>query len=111
MGKGGPCAAVNQRDRTPMHPLAVALLRAAALVGHTAVSVWLFNRLHAIGRPRRVVKTLEKLLLLAAALALIWLCIGPLNIAAMAYVVLCCLALLAAIPYWLMPKLAERTPT
>jgi predicted MPP superfamily phosphohydrolase len=93
-----------------MHFFAVALLRVAAVVGHAALTVWLFNRLHAMGWPRRAVKTLEKVLLLTAALAVVWLSLGPLNATAIAYVVLCCLSLMTSIPCWLVPKLTERPP-
>ena len=94
-----------------MHFFAVALLRVAAVVGHAALTVWLFNRLHAMGWRRRVVKALEKVLLVAAAGAFVWLCLGPLGTAVMAYVVLCCLALMVTIPFWLVPKLTERVPS
>jgi predicted MPP superfamily phosphohydrolase len=93
-----------------MHLLAVVLLTAAALLGHAAITVWLFNRLHAMGWPRRAVKTLEKLLLLVAVGILLWLSVGPSSIPLTAYTVLCCLALVVAIPYWLLPKLLVRSP-
>jgi predicted MPP superfamily phosphohydrolase len=91
------------------------LLTFSALVGHVAITVWLFNRLHALGWPRPVVKTLEKLLLLTAIVVLAFLCAGralPTFLASLvfAYSILCSLAALATIPLWLIPKLLEKTP-
>src|SRR4051794_38574370 len=91
-----------------MHDVAMMLFRAGALLGHAAVTVWLFNRLHAMGWRRRVVKTLEKLLLLAAIFVVSWLCISEPAAALTTYAVVCCAALLVAIPYWLLPKLREK---
>jgi uncharacterized protein len=86
------------------------LLTLAAPAGHVAITVWLFNRLHALGWPRRIVKSLEKLLLIAALTVLLWLCFASHNTAWAAYALLCCLALVIAIPFWLIPKLLEKTP-
>src|SRR5262245_8622926 len=93
-----------------------AVLAIAALVGHFSITVWLFNRLHALGWPRRIVKTLEKLLLLTAIVVLAWLCVGwalPTFFSSFvfAYSILCSFAALTAIPYWLLPKLLENPPT
>jgi predicted MPP superfamily phosphohydrolase len=81
-----------------------------ALVGHFAITIWLFNRLHALGWPRRVVKSLEKLLLVAAVSVLVWLCFAPQNTAWITYATVCCFALITSIPNWLVPKLLEKTP-
>jgi hypothetical protein len=56
-------------------------LLVAALVGQFAITVWLFNRLHAVAMPRPLLKWLEKLILLASAtlavvVALRWLTQG-----------------------------------
>jgi predicted MPP superfamily phosphohydrolase len=95
-----------------------AVFTLAALVGHFAITIWLFNRLHALGWPRPIVKSLEKLLIVAAVTALVWLgyqgfalVVATQNTAWTIYATLCCLALLTAIPYWLIPKLLEKTPT
>ena len=93
----------------------------AALVGHFAITVWLFNRLHALAMPRRMLKALERLLLLlSAALVVIvvarWLLTGQgflpptraFSLEAMlwlTYAVTTWLAAVAAIPCWLVPKL------
>jgi predicted MPP superfamily phosphohydrolase len=83
-------------------------LVAAAMVGHFSLSVWLFNRLHAIGWPRPLVKALEKLLVLAAFAVLFWLAArGP---GWLVYAVVCWPAAVLAIPCWLIPKLTQRTP-
>jgi len=93
-----------------MNIVTSAVFTLAALVGHFAITVWLFNRLHAIGWPRRLVKSLEKLLLVAAVTMLVWLCLAPQNTVWTIYATFCCLALVASIPYWLIPKLLEKTP-
>jgi predicted MPP superfamily phosphohydrolase len=95
------------------------LVTAAAMAGHLAITVWLFNRLHALAWPRKLIKTLEKALILGAAItgllllffattrapssAVEWLLLG--------YACGCWLALMAAVPYWLVPKILERTPS
>jgi predicted MPP superfamily phosphohydrolase len=91
----------------------------AAFLGHFSIAVWLFNRLHAVALPRRVIKLLEKLLLsVAAAIVIVFLVrwaitgyglfdSGPWWLG---YAAFCWLVALAAIPNWLIPKLRERTP-
>src|SRR5215203_3949014 len=80
----------------------------AAVVGHFSLAVWLFNRLHAVGWPRPLVKSLEKLLVLLGFAVLIWLAArGP---GWWIYSVICWPAALLAIPCWLVPKLRQRTP-
>jgi len=99
-----------------MNVATMAIFTLAALVGHFAITVWLFNRLHALGWPRRVVKALEKLLLLTAVVVLGCLCLVgwalPTFLSAFffGYSILCCLAAAGAIPLWLIPKLLEKTP-
>jgi predicted MPP superfamily phosphohydrolase len=102
-------------------------LIAAALIGHFSIAVWLFNRLHAFAIPRRAIKGLEKLLVLAAVSMLALLVvryivlgrdlISPLSpsqpigqCALSGYIGICWLAAALAIPCWLIPKLRERTP-
>lgn len=98
----------------------------AAFLGHFAIAVWLFNRLHAVGWPRPAVKVLEKLLLAAAALVCIvfvfrWLVLGfgllpdtgrqPLDYALwLTYAVVCWTAAVASLPAWLIPKFLEKPP-
>jgi predicted MPP superfamily phosphohydrolase len=108
----------------------------SAIIGHFAIAVFLYNRLHAKAWPRKLVKSLEKGLLLFAAAVLGWLLwqcgtgrgllwwpwdrLGlefdllhntpPAEWLPLAYIQLCRLAFLAAIPLWLVPKLRERTP-
>src|SRR5262245_41764426 len=86
------------------------LLTLAACLGHFAITVWLFNRLHALGWRRKVITTLEKLLLLLAVSVLAWLGFAPHDAVWWTYAAGCWLALLAAIPNWLIPKLLEKTP-
>src|SRR5262245_42072140 len=104
---------------------AIAALAAAA-VGHFAIAVWLFNRLHAVAWPRPTIKFLEKLLLLVAASVLAFFLVrsslgwplffGPGAVQTIgrgvltAYVSACWLSALMTIPLWLIPKLRERTP-
>lgn len=102
--------------------LAVSLI---AFCGHTAICVWLFNRLHAIAWPCRVIRLLERAILTFAAIVLAiyglrWLWTGvvvyggwPPDLvqgAWLAYPVACLAASLAAVPLWLVPKLRERIP-
>ncbi|HZN35654.1 MAG TPA: metallophosphoesterase [Pirellulaceae bacterium] len=99
----------------------------AAFLGHFAIAVWLFNRLHAVGWPRTAIKVLEKVLLAAAALvcalfAFRWLVLGygllppdtgrpPFDHALwLTYAVVCWTAAIAALPAWLIPKLLEKPP-
>jgi uncharacterized protein len=98
-----------------------------AAIGHFAIAVWLFNRLHAVALPRPAIKVLEKLLLLSAASILIlfvvqvvvfhhrlltaWndgTTIGHLMLSG--YVAACWLAVALSVPCWLVPKLRERKP-
>jgi predicted MPP superfamily phosphohydrolase len=98
-----------------------------ALGGHFSISVWLFNRLHATAWPRARIKQLEKVLLPAAALVLAFYFLGwwsvptasgflsgPSSVSDwiwLGYPLLCLFATAAAIPLWLIPKLAERLPS
>ena len=97
----------------------------AAFVGHTATCVWLFNRLHAMAWPCRVIRLLERGILLFAALVLIlycgrWLVTGvcvyageqlvTLDSLWLGYPLACFAAAVAAIPYWAVPKILARTP-
>src|SRR5262245_37044477 len=92
-----------------------------ALGGHFSITVWLFNRLHALAMPRWLLKALERLLL-AASGALVcvvtgrWLvggfgllpAAGELTPAAaefLAYGLVMWAAAAAIVPCWLMPKL------
>lgn len=103
-----------------MPPLLQIPLALAAYLGHFALAVWLYNRLHATAWPRRTIKLLDKLLLLAAALfLLLWvvrsLAVGFISQWSLAdpwlvYAAVCWLAVLIAIPLWLVPKLLERAP-
>lgn len=103
--------------------VAIGMLGAlAALVGHIAITVWLFNRVHARPWRRKIVKTLEKVLLLASFMISLLLAWQLLQVATafdlwlrstwllQIYAALCWLAALAAIPLWVVPKLLERTP-
>lgn len=103
-------------------PVQLALLL-AEMLGHFAMTVWLFNRLHALAMPRPRMKALERLLLLlSGALVLIvvsrwllsdgspWPATGDLSFASLAlrlYAVVTCLAAIAVLPCWLVPKLRE----
>src|SRR5204863_8001695 len=95
-----------------MAPLVELALTAVAFIGHFSIAVWLFNRLHAVALPRRAIKVLEKLLLLAAVGVLAVGCIGfgKQYMAWQAYLSVCWLAAAAVVPCWLIPKLRERTP-
>lgn len=102
------------------------VLACAGFVGHFAIAVWLFNRLHAVAFPRKTIKILEKLLLFIAALVvgvfiLRWLVTGhglispagpqPIDrLLWLTYAVLCWTAAAAVVPAWLIPKLTERAP-
>jgi uncharacterized protein len=96
-----------------------------AFVGHTAICVWLFNRLHAMAWPCRVIRRLERGILLFAAVVLMvygvrWLVAGvciyggepltTLDAVWLIYPMGCLAAALAAIPYWAVPKMLARTP-
>jgi predicted MPP superfamily phosphohydrolase len=103
------------------------LLGMAAFLGHFAMAVWLFNRLHAIPWPVRLIKVLDKLIILAAAMvaaAYLWRFAaigwfwdpepGSDSIFKLAlwngYLLLCWAAAIAVLPLWLIPKLRERVP-
>jgi len=95
-----------------MPPQLELALTAVAFIGHFSIAVWLFNRLHAVALPRRAIKVLEKLLLLAAAGVLVigCFCLGQAYIVWQAYLVICLLAAAAVVPCWLIPKLREPAP-
>lgn len=103
------------------------LLCLAAFLGHFAIAVWLFNRLHAVAFPRPVIKVLEKVLLAMAALVCIAFAARCLvtghglftpaalprladHAAWLSYAVVCWTALAATFPMWLVPKLTEKPP-
>jgi uncharacterized protein len=103
-----------------MAPLVHWLFVVTVLIGHISIAVWLFNRLHATALPWRVVKGLEKILMLTAALVLLALVMQAAvlggNLLAtrsmwLGYVVLCLLAAITTIPIWLVPKLLESLPS
>jgi predicted MPP superfamily phosphohydrolase len=96
-----------------------------AFCGHTAVCVWLFNRLHAMAWPCRVIRLLERAILLFAAAVLVvygvrWLATGtsiyagePLTAVTLAwtfYPAVCLAAAVLAVPRWAIPKALARTP-
>src|SRR5262245_42758181 len=98
-----------------------------AFLGHFAIAVWLFNRLHAVGWPRPAIKVLEKVLLAAAALICFvfvfrWLVLGfgllppdtgrrPLDHSLwLTYAVVCWTAAVLSLPAWLIPKFLEKPP-
>jgi predicted MPP superfamily phosphohydrolase len=103
-----------------MNVATTAILLAAACLGHAAIVVWIFNRLHAIGWPRPMVKSLEKALLVAAIFILFLIVISPLETktsgdrispALLAGYLACCwLAAGLMIPLWLIPKLLQDHP-
>jgi uncharacterized protein len=92
-----------------------------AFLGHFSLAVWLFNRLHALAMPRPILKTLERLLLLAAAgivvaYAVRWAMLRPvvwperLSAGAtldpwLAYIAVSWVAAVLVVPLWLVPKL------
>lgn len=101
--------------------LAEFALLSVALIGHFAITVWLFNRLHALAMPRTLLKALERSLLLVSA-ALLLLVVaswwrwgsGPRWISQpasfgellwTAYSVATWLAAAVSVPIWLLPKL------
>src|ERR1044072_7118917 len=106
-----------------MSPWMEALLAVAAFVGHFSMAVWLFNRLHAVALPRKIIKTSEQILVTAAATMSVlfvwrWLATcqtfwpaGSFNdIPWLVYVSICWLAWRAAIPLWVVPKLQSSRP-
>jgi len=112
-----------------MTPL-VFLLLALATLGHFALALWLFNRLHARAWNYRLRQVLERLLVLATfGIALMYLILlwdvlrgrsshplaltpgpSPWDIVAYAYAYFCIGAVLVSLPLWLLPKLLYRTP-
>jgi predicted MPP superfamily phosphohydrolase len=105
------------------------LFLVGAAIGHFALALWLFNRLHAQSWPYRFRQFLERLLVLATAVVPLlvvvttwnvllgsatnsnwhtkngeWLSLGWL------YGGLCWTVLVASIPLWLWPKLTFRVP-
>jgi len=96
-------------------------IAAAAFLGHFSLAVWLFNRLHAIGLPTRLMKWLERLLLVTAAIVLLaWIVrsvwigrfIGEWSLADpwTVYALFCWPVAALLVPLWLWPKLTERAP-
>jgi predicted MPP superfamily phosphohydrolase len=97
------------------------LLAIVAFLGHFALAVWLFNRLHAVPWPVKRIKILERLLLLvAAAIAIAFavhiLLAGGLFFAAPGwnlwklYGAWSLVMAGLAVPLWVLPKLRERVP-
>jgi hypothetical protein len=95
------------------------LLVLAAFLGHFSLAVWLYNRLHAIAGPVRLMKVLERLVLAGAAAVLgvylgraLW--TGNVAVSqsglAYAYVLACWIAAALVVPLWLVPKLRQRVP-
>jgi uncharacterized protein len=104
-----------------MSPLLDLLLAIVAFLGHFALAVWLFNRLHAVPWPVKLIKILERsLLLVAAAIAIAFavhiLLAGGLFFAPPGwnlwklYAALSLVWAALAVPLWVVPKLAERGP-
>jgi predicted MPP superfamily phosphohydrolase len=100
------------------------LLAALALVGHAALFLSCFNRLHAVGLHRRTRRRLELLLVAFSAGVILWYGgwwivrgIGPFAAwqsgaaSYPGYASLCVVAAAALIPCWLWPKLLFRPPT
>lgn len=101
------------------------LLGVAAFVGHFALAVFAFNRLHAQPWPRWIIKLLDRVIVLgAAALATFWAILayrwgvfaldprtglvlyGP----ALWYAAACWFSAALVLPMWLIPKLLQRVP-
>jgi predicted MPP superfamily phosphohydrolase len=108
-------------------PLLDAALALAAFIGHFALAVWLFNRLHALPLPVRLIKVSDKFIILAAAAVCIvflwrWLATGQAFLTSpsneppadrwmwLGYALLCWSVAIAVLPLWLIPKLVERVP-
>jgi predicted MPP superfamily phosphohydrolase len=109
-----------------MHAALDLVLALAAFIGHFSIAVYLFNRLHALAWPWKLIKVLERLLLAAAAATLIvygarsvvaggfaigwangaWTLGGPW----LWYAVSSWLFAALALPLWLVPKLTARQP-
>ena len=101
------------------------LLSLVAFLGHFSLCVWLFNRLHALPWPRFVIKWLGRAILgwgagilfvygLRAAVAgnCVWTgtAVETTEIPWLIYPALSSLAMITAIPKWLVPKLFSRVP-
>ncbi len=86
----------------------------AALLGHFSITVWLFNRLHALGWPRPIVKSLEKVLVLVAVssffAAAVWMAVSRRDSAMSLYLGVTWAAAVIDVPLWLIPKLLARAP-
>lgn len=112
-----------------MSPASQLLLLVASLVGHGALLVWCYNRLHALDWRRSRVKLVERILLLASCLLAaihlafaysrgLWLDLGLLahtnptldEYLLTLYPLTGLVALLIAIPKWLLPKLIAQRP-
>ena len=96
-------------------------LALAAFLGHFSLAVWIYNRLHAVAWPIRLVKLSDRLVLVAAAIVLAaWIVrslvqgrfIGQWSIGDpwTVYACFCWAAAILALPMWLWPKLTGRTP-
>jgi predicted MPP superfamily phosphohydrolase len=97
------------------------LLALAAFLGHFSLAVWIYNRLHSVAWPVRVVKFLDRGVLAVAAVVLAawtvrsfvlgrflgsWVPVDPWAV----YACICWAAAILVLPLWLVPKLLERTP-
>jgi predicted MPP superfamily phosphohydrolase len=96
-------------------------LALAAFLGHFSLAVWCYNRLHAVAWPVRLIKFLDRTLLVGAAVVLAaWIIrtlllgrfVGAWSLADpwTVYACFCWSAALLVPPLWLLPKLLERTP-
>jgi len=103
-----------------MDVIAELLLALAAFLGHFALAVWIYNRLHALAGPVRFIKTLERLVVVIAAVILgvylvrsLWAGSFPPSTGGLeyAYVIACWIVAVLVVPLWLLPKLLERTPS
>ena len=102
-----------------MDVIADLLLALAAFLGHFALAVWIYNRLHALAGPVRFIKTLERLVVVIAAVILgvylgrsLWTGSFPASTGGLeyAYVIACWIVAALVVPLWLVPKSLERTP-
>ena len=88
--------------------------------GHAGLSVWCFNRLHAIPWPRPRIKFCERVIMLLAVVVPLlfasrWLSSGPgawlpydaTRAAWLCYPIVCWCAAAATIPLWVVPKLGD----
>jgi predicted MPP superfamily phosphohydrolase len=99
------------------------LLAGLALIGHLALFLACFNRLHAVGMHRRPRRWLELLLVCFSAGAIVWYGWGWINGRSPfaswhsgtpwspTYANFCLVAAAAAVPCWLWPKLVARQPS